>query len=71
MMVGRMLEGARKENNATEPFGYEFCAIRQRTIPAKPERRDDALAFAEALLEHIYVLRTKIEEFTRRGTGQG
>ena len=49
------------------PFAFSEMRVRT-TLEGKVPRDDseDALAFAEALLDHIYVLRKRFEEFARR-----
>jgi hypothetical protein len=97
VMVGRVLEGACKENNVNEStlangltklqeaglidstlaqWANELRVLRNQGAhytgkPVPRDDTDDALAFAEALLEHVYILRKRFEEFTRRRTSEG
>jgi hypothetical protein len=50
--------------NALRILGNEGAHFTGRQVPR--DDAEDALAFAEALLEHIYVLRKRFDEFEER-----
>lgn len=50
--------------NALRALGNEGAHYTGRQVPR--DDSEDALAFAEALLDHIYVLRKRFEEFAKR-----
>lgn len=55
--------------NALRVLGNEGAHYTGRQVPR--DDSEDALAFAEALLDHIYVLRKRFEEFAKRRANKG